>query len=292
MYALKEAIRGILRTRNMALITIITITIALILFEIFGIITLCANGVVNKIQESEEINVYLKDEMSDGDMLALDESIESMREVESTRIISKEDAVEEFEKIVGKDFLSALKKNPFPRTIVITMAEGYRMAYDFEEISERIRSVDGVDSVEYGIEWMSKLDIFFIIFLIAEVLLASLIVLACILVISNTITLTVIARKEAVGIMKLVGATDSFIRRPFYFEGFLQGLVSGVIAFCIFYTIYLWFHYTFPNIEIYMYMFGTMPVKYFSYPLAIGLIIPVGAFMGLLGSYVAVRRAF
>ncbi len=292
MHAFREAVQGIIRTRNMTIISILTITIALIMFGVVGIITLCANGVINKIQRSEEVNVYLKDEMSDGDMLALDEAIESMREVESTRIISKEDAVKEFEKIFGGDLLLALQENPFPRSIVITMSKGYRMANDFEKVAERIRLVDGVESVEYGKEWMSKLDIFFLIFIIVEAFLIAFIVSACILVISNTITLTVIARKEAIDIMRLVGATDGFIRRPFYFEGFLQGLFSGIIAFVIFYGIYLWIYYTFPDIEIYMYMLGITGVVYFSYPWIISLIIPIGGFLGLLGSYVAVRRAF
>ena len=292
MYAFREAVKGIIRTRNMTIISILTITIALIMFGVVGIITLCANGVINKIQRSEEVNVYLKDEMSDGDMLALDEAIESMLEVEYTRIISKEDAVKEFEKIFGGDLLLALQENPFPRSIVITMSKGYRMSNDFEKVAERIRLVDGVESVEYGKEWMSKLDIFFLIFIIIEVFLIAFIVSACILVISNTITLTVIARKEAIDIMRLVGATDGFIRRPFYFEGFLQGLFSGIIAFVIFYGIYLLIYYTFPDIEIYMYMWGITGVVYFSYPWIISLIIPVGGFLGLLGSYVAVRRAF
>lgn len=292
MYAFREAIQGIIRTRNMTFISILTITMVLIMFGIVGIITLCANGLVNKIQKSEEVNVYLKNEMSDGDMLALDETIELMSEVESTRIISKEDAVKEFEKIFGGDLLLALEGNPLPRSIVVTMAKGHLMSSDFEKIAERIKSVDGVESVEYGKEWMSKLDFFFLIFIIAEAFFIALIVSACILVISNTITLTVIARKEAIEIMQLVGATDGFIRRPFYFEGFLQGLVSGIVAFVIFYGIYLWTHHAFPDIEVYMYMFGVMEKRYFSYPLVIGLIIPVGGFLGLLGSYMAVRRAF
>jgi len=292
LYAFREAIKSIIRTRNMMLISILTITIALIMFVIVGIITLWTNGVVNKIQRGEEANVYLKDEMSDGDMLALDETIESMNEVEYTRIISKEDAAKEFEKTFGGNLLSALQNNPFPRSIVITMSKGHRMSSDFEKVAERIRLVDGVESVEYGKEWISKLDIFFLIFAIIETFLITFIVSACILVISNTITLTVISRKEAIEVMQLVGATDGFIRRPLYFEGFLQGLVSGIIAFVIFYGIYLWIHHTFPDIEIYLYMFGMTGVWYFSYPLVISLIIPVGGFLGLLGSYVAVRRAF
>ena len=292
MYALREAVQGMVRTSYMSLISILTITLALILIGIVSIITFYANGVVNKVRGSEEINIYLKDEISDGDMLALDETIASMSEVESTRIVSKEDAAKEFEKIFGSDLLSALDENPLPRSIVVTMSKGYHMSSDLERFKERLKTVDAIESVEYGKEWISKLDFFFLIFIIVEVIIFTIIVTACILVISNTITLTVIARKEAIEIMKLVGATTSFIRRPFYFEGFIQGLISGIVAFALFYGSYLWLHHVFPDIDVYKYMFGINELQYFSYPLIIGIIIPLGGFLGIFGSFVAVRRAF
>jgi len=292
VYSLREAVQGLVRTCNMSLISIVTISVALIMFGIVSIITLYANGVVNKVQKSEEINVYLKDEMTDAEMLALDETIESMSEVESTRIISKEDAAKEFEEMFGSDLLLSLKENPLPRSIVITMAEGHRMSSEMEKLAQRIRSVDNVESVEYGKELMSKLDIFFLIFIIVEAILIAFVLAACILVISNTITLTLIARREAIEIMRLVGATDSFIRKPFYIEGLLQGLISGILAFLIFYGIYLWVQYAIPDINVYTYMFGIKEIKYLTYPWLVALIIPAGGFLGVLGSYLAVRRAF
>ena len=292
MYALREAVQGIVRTRNMSLISIVTISVALIMFGIVGIITLCANGVVNKVKKSEEINIYLKDKMTDAEMLVLEETIESMSEVESTRIISKEDAAKEFEKMFGSDLLLSLKRNPLPRSIVITMAEGHRMSNDMEKLAQRIKSADNVESVEYGKELMLNLDIFFLIFIIVEAILIAFVLAACILVISNTITLTLIARREAIEIMRLVGATDSFISKPFYIEGLLQGIISGIITFLILYGMYVWVQYAIPNINVYTYMFGIKEVKYFTYPSFVALIIPVGGFLGLLGSYVAVRRAF
>lgn len=292
MYALKEAVQGMMRTRYMTIISILTITVVLIMIGIVGIITFYANGVVSKVRGSEEVNIYLKDEMSDGEMLALDETIASMSEVESTRIVSKEDAGKEVERIFGSNLLTALDENPLPRSIVVTMAKGHRMSSDLEWFAERVKAVDAVESVEYGREWMSKLDVFFLIFVIIEAILFTIIVTACILVISNTITLTVIARREAIEIMKLVGATTGFIRRPFYYEGFIQGFISGIIAFILFYGIYSWLNYIFPDIEVYMYMLGIKEYPYISYPWILGFIVPIGGFLGLLGSFVAVRRAF
>lgn len=292
MYALREAIQGISRTRSMSLVSVLTISVALLMLGFVIIATICANGIVNKVQRSEEINVYLHDEMTDGEMLALEETIESISEVESTRIISKEDAAKEFGEMFGDELLGSLKDNPLPRSIVIIMAEGFRTSGSMESLAEKIRPVDNVESVDYGKELMSKLDIFFLIFIIIESVIIAVVLSACILVISNTISLTLMVRKEAIEIMKLVGATDSFIRKPFYIEGLLQGLFSGLLTFIFMYGIIAWVQYAIPEINLYKYMFGIETLNDIPFRNLIALIIPAGGFLGLLGSYLAVRRAF
>ncbi|MBT4485503.1 MAG: ABC transporter permease, partial [Candidatus Latescibacteria bacterium] len=216
MYAIREAFKGMLRTRYMTFVSIVTILVTLTLLGILGVVTIFTHGLVNKIRGSEEINVYLEDEMPDEDMLALDASIAMMSEVKSTKILSKEDAAKEFEKMFGRELLTALDENPLPRTIVVVMAEGHRASEDLETVASRISKVNFIESVEYGREWMSKLDIFFLFFVVGETVLVTLSLGACMLVISNTISLTVLARKDTIDIMRLVGATDGFIRRPFY----------------------------------------------------------------------------
>jgi len=279
-----------IRTRYMTLISILTITLALIMIGIVSLLTLYATGIVNKIRGSEEVTVYLTDELSDGDMLALDETISSMSDVQSTRIVSKEDAAREFERMFGSDLLSSLETNPLPRSIIVTMAEKHRASEDMKRLADRLNGVSGIESVDYGSEWVSKLDIFILIFALVEAVLFTIIVTACILVISNTITLTVIARKEAIDIMKLVGATTGFIRRPFYYEGLIQGLISGFLSFALFYGLYLWVHYMFTDLDVYRFMLGFEYSGYISYSWIVDIMIPVGGVLGVLGSFIAVRR--
>ncbi len=292
MYAIREAVRGVSRTPYMTMISIVTITVTLTVLGVFGIITLFSNGLMYKIRKSEEINIYIKDDLSDEDMLALDAVIAAMKEIESTRILSKEDAAKEFEKMFGSGLLNALEKNPLPRTIVVVLAEGYRMSDDIETVIARISKSYGVESVEYGREWMSKMDILFIFFVIAEAILIALAVAACILVISNTISMTVLARRETIEIMRLVGATDGFIRRPFYIEGLLQGLVSGIVSFCILYGSYRWIIHAVPDINTYIFMFIVPGQIEFLKGWSSIIIIPLGGMLGLFGSYAAVRRVF
>ncbi|MBN1291939.1 MAG: ABC transporter permease [Candidatus Latescibacteria bacterium] len=291
MYSLKEAVKALLHIRSMTIVSIFTITIALIILGLLGIVTLFGHSFVDSLMKSEEINVYLKDEMSDADMLGLESAIASMSEVESTRILTKEDAARELEKMFNEDLLAGIEKNPLPRTIVITLASGHRMSEDHETVAERIRKVTNVESVEYGREWMSKMDIFFLLFILMEIILITIIVSACLLIISNTISLTVFARNETIEIMRLVGATDSFIRRPFYFEGFIQGILSGSMAFLILFGAFEWLRYAIPDLQVYLYIFGIQNFILLSHRFSMALIIPAGALMGLIGSTVAVRRA-
>jgi len=294
VYAVREAVKGMMRTPYMSFLSVVSISVTLTVFGVFIVVTLFANGLVEKLRSGNEINIYLKDEMSDEDMLALDAVISSMKEVETTRILSKEDARVEFERMFGRGLLDALDENPLPRTIVVVMADGHRTADDMERVAERVSRSAGVESIDYGREWISRLDILFVFLVMGEAVLIVFAVAACILIISTTVSMTVLSRKETIEIMRLVGATDGFIRRPFYVEGLLQGLISGTAAFGVLYGASYWLYRSFPGLESVVFMFA-VPGGGGGYVFQdwwTALIIPLGAFLGLLGSFLAVRRVF
>ncbi len=292
MYALTEAVRNIRREPSMSSVSMVTIAVTLVVLGVFGAVTAAANGFLDRVRGSEEINVYLKDSLSDADMLALDAFIDTMPEVGGTRIVSKENAAAEFEHRFGPGLLEGLEENPLPRTIVISMADGQRNADAMARVASRISGAKGVEAVEYGWEWMSRLDILFVVFVAIESILVALAVGACMLVIANTITLTIIARRDAIDIMRLVGATDGYIRRPFYLEGMLQGLTAGTLAFGILYGVWFWLSRAVPGLETYLFTF-TLPGRIAEARELLGLaVIPLGAITGLVGSWFAVRRVF
>jgi len=292
LYALREAVKGMNKTRSMTALSILTITLVLIILSVLAVITLSAHGFLDSLLGSEEINVFLGDDMTDADMLALDASIAAMDEVAGTRIITKEDAAVEMAEIFNEDLLAGLETNPLPRSIVVTMSEGHRMSDDLENVAIRIRKHPSVESVEYGREWMSKIDFFFVLFLFVETTLGTLIVTACLLIISNTVTMAVLARREMIEIMRLVGATDGFIRRPFYYEGLLQGLISGIASATVLYGLYLWIHRYVPDLDVYFFLFNIRVLAFVPSRYLLLLIVPIGGIMGFLGSVIAVRRAF
>lgn len=291
MYSVREAFTGFRRSPYMVVISIGTITITLIMLGVFVLGTWYANGIFQRLKKSEEINVYLDDSLADEDMLALDAVIATMQEVESTRILSKQDAAREFMALFGDDLISTLGENPLPRTIVVSMADEYRTMESIEHVADRARQAEGVESVEFGSDWMSRLDILFMGFVLVELVLSGLIVFASVLIISNTITLTIIARRDTIDIMRLVGATDRYIRRPFYLEGAIQGVLAGVVAFLLMIGAYFWLRYALPDLQFYLYMFSMPTWELLNHQWSVALLVPLGGFMGFIGSFIAVRRA-
>lgn len=289
MYSLKEALSGILRTPLMTSLSVFSITVVMVIFVFFGILIFIGQGVVEKIQENAEINIYITDSLPNEDMLALDSTISSMKEVKSTRIISKAEAAVEFEKLFGKDLLSVSKENPLPRSIVVSMKDDFKMSTDIENVVLRLRGVSGIESVEYGKEWLSGMDTFLIIFLFISSIIIAFMTIACFLIIANTISLTILARKENIEIMRLVGATDSFISLPYFIEGIFQGFIAGLITFLIYFSLISWLESNYSLFRSYM-LINLSDLNLFEYKYYALALIPLGSFLGLMGSYIGVKR--
>lgn len=291
MSAFHEAMQNIRRRRGRTVLSVLAITLAMVLLGVFGILTAYAQGFVEKLRESEEISIYLQDSVSDADMLALDASVTALSGVASTRIVSKEEAAAEFEKLFGSHLLTSLEENPLPRSIVVSMDSKHRTSADFERIGRRIENLAGVESVEYGREWMANMDRVLSFFYVIEGILLFLVGIAGVLITSNSIGMTVVVRREAIEIMRLVGATEGFIRRPFYFEGLIQGLLAGALAFLLLFAPWLWLQYSVSSLDIHLRVIGLSRGAFDSGIWYLLVLVPSGALLGWIGSRLALRRA-
>jgi cell division transport system permease protein len=290
MRAFREACRGITRTPGGTMLAIFGIAAALVMFGALGIITFGTHSFMDTLRQSEEINVYILETASDAEMLSLDVSIAAIPDVESTRIVSKENATREFERMFGKNLLSALDENPLPRSIVVTIGRHERTSANFDRIAALVEKMKGVESVEYGREWIGRMDMVFFLFFAGEIVLILLVSIAGILVISNSIGMTVVARRGEIEIMRLVGATGHFIRRPFYFEGAIEGFAAGILAFCALYGAFQWILGESPDLDVYLRILGFSREEFMAVGKWLAAIIPAGLILGLIGSFIAVRR--
>ncbi|MBW2365835.1 MAG: ABC transporter permease, partial [Deltaproteobacteria bacterium] len=149
--------------------------------------------------------------------------------------ISKKDALDTLKKEMARQssILSDLKENPLPDAFEIRMISSSQSWEKVETLSKKIESLPSVEEVEYGKRWLSRFENIFNLFRLAGFSLGAIFVMATILIISNTIRLVLYARREELEIMRLVGASNAFIKIPFYIEGIIIGILGGIVGLTI-----------------------------------------------------------
>ncbi len=187
---------------------------------------------------------------------------------------SKDSAWSRFEAMYGAEMLEAVDENPFAASLDITLYEGNQSPEAISALQSSISALSGVEAVRYSREWLDYIkrlrDRFYVISITAGIV----ILLALHAIISNTIKLTIYARRDLVRNMHYVGATDLFIKMPFLLEGMLQGLIGGLL--CV--GVMLAARVLLSNISINW---------YFSY---LPFVVVIGVFFGWLGSRLAVSK--
>ena len=230
-YFLKEALSAFSRHKAMSAAALITMAAALGVLVLFLVVSVNVDEVVRDVEERKQIVVYLMDHVSESDTKLLQNSLEGMAGVAEVQYISRDQAWEEFRAELDDDeLLEAVDTNPLPGSFRILLADQAKAAAEMETMVEQISQFPGIEDVQYGAEWVRRLDDLTVTMTIANLLIGLVVSLCVIFVISNTIRLTVLARRDLIEIMKLVGATENFIRAPFLMEGVAQGLAAGVLA--------------------------------------------------------------
>ncbi len=191
-----------------------------------------------------QVCAYLDDAVDDEQRQNLMSGLYSMSGVKSVEYVNKEEALQDFKKMLGKDavLLEGLEENPLPASFLIDLSYEARHVDRVRKLSREIGSWQGIAEVDYGGGWIDSFSSAINIARGAVFILGILIIVAVVFIISNTIRLTMYSRKEEIGIMKLVGASNILIRLPFVLEGILQGLVTsaaGVIALWLLYLVAL-----------------------------------------------------
>jgi cell division transport system permease protein len=250
-YFFKKAFQGIREALVLHLLTIGTICISLVIFGAFLMILHNLNLWVVAWGESRiQVTAYLKKGVSMADVRLLQKDIRDFREVKAIRFISEAEALSRLKDDLGPQagILEGLKDNPLPASLDVSLRKDYRTSEAMEKLALRLKSLDGIDEVLYGQEWMQRLLSFINLLKVMGVGIGGLLMFAVIFIISNTIKLTVFTRLEEIEIMRLVGATEVFIKAPFIIEGMIQGLLGALFAIGALFGLYL---ATIPAFEAY-----------------------------------------
>lgn len=227
--------RAVTNLRQSWLISSITIgIISICLFLVGGylLITYNLQGVFEAWKDQVLITVYLRDGFPEDDILLLQDRLSSLPEVHAVTYTSKEKALEEFGAMLGEDrfLIEGLDRNPLPASLQMTPKEPYRNLEGVRTILAAIGDDPLVQDIQYGQDWLDRLDKLFYLLDFGALVLGLTLSLAAVFIISNTIKITVMARRDELEIMRFVGATEGFIRLPFLVEGVIQGMAGALIS--------------------------------------------------------------
>lgn len=227
-YLLKEGIKSIWSNRMMSLASIGVLVSCLLLTGAAELITLNVSSVVDDIGGENVTRVFLEQNVTDLEAVYIQDEIGKINNVSDTEFVSKDDAIKEYEDTLREDIFSQMQGegNPLPNSVDVTLTD--LSLYD--ETMAQITAIDGVDEVRDTREIASKLTSLSTLVSSMSLWIVLALSLISIFIISNTIRMTMYSRRFEISIMKSVGATDTFIRIPFVFEGMIIGLISGVIG--------------------------------------------------------------
>lgn len=231
-YFTRQAITNLRSNRLVTLITIFTITLALLIISLFMLFYVNMEGTIDQWSRKVAVTVYFGTEPIPQELSALKNRISLLPGTEAIKYVSREEALEIFRsRLKGQEaLLEGVAADILPSSFEITLKKEFRSTDSINLYVSRLKQVQGVGEVQYGEEWVNKLLSFVQFIRILGLMIAIFLVLTVLFIVSNTIKLTVLARQDELEILALVGATPFFIKAPFLIEGMLQGAVGSLIA--------------------------------------------------------------
>jgi cell division transport system permease protein len=221
------------RLRASYITSIISIMLVLYMLGLLGLIIIHGRKLSDYVRENISITVILKEDVSDDVVLSFRQRLEQTGFVKASRFISRDEAAQELTKDLGEDFIHFLGYNPLPPSLDLQLKSGYANTDSISNIERRLMGNKIVKEVVYQKSMIDEVNaninkISLVIFGFSLILL-----LVAIILIHNTIRLSVYARRFIIRSMQLVGATESFIRRPFIFRSMLHGAYAGLLSIAL-----------------------------------------------------------
>lgn len=260
------------------------VTVTLILVGIFFVIMMNMNKFANDIENDVEVHVYIDLTANEQDQAALKKKIESIEKVESIRFSSKEQQLDSLIKSLGKDWRLYEQDNPLYDVFIVKT----KNPTDTPVVAKQIKNYNHVNSAKYGEKKVDRL--FHVLKVSRNAGLAIIIglVFTAMFLISNTIKIAIFSRRKEIEIMKLVGATNWFIRWPFLMEGIWLGILGSILPITI---IGFGYYYLFDFISSRVPDELLQPLSYNPFVFEVsGLILLIGVFIGGWGSMMSLRR--
>lgn len=279
MYTIREALAAFRRSPVLTSLSAAMIGLSLFVLGLFGVTAYNVSEVLTRVESRVEVVAYLRDDADPDAVEQARAEIQALPEVRDVLYVSRAQALE-----IARDELDDLSAifddldvNPLPASLEIALQPGQQSSRVVTAIAARVASFPFVEDVRYGREWLDK------VFLLRRVAGAAALVVGgafaavAIIIIGAAIRMAVFARRDEIAIMRLVGATAGFIRRPFLLEGLITGILGAAIALPLTYLV-------FRVLSDAVFQLDWIP------PAWIGIGFAAGGVLGFLGSWSAIRR--
>lgn len=288
-YFLKRTISNMMEQRFIQLISMGTITISLLLLSAFVLLVVNLNAWLSEWGHSLSMSVYIEDGITDEKREEIREALEKIDGAELRDFVSKERALEDLREAFGAQaaLLDGFDENPLPASFELVFLEKEFRNLEPEVIKAEIESLEGVDEVQYSEQWIERFESFLYMIQAGGIVMGGMLCLAVLFITTNTIKLTIYARRDELVIYKLVGATDRFVKAPFLIEGAIQGLAGGAAALGCLYLAYKLLSLK----PLYVSGFPMLRVVFLQPELALGL-LALSVSLGVVGGIIAVGRFF
>jgi len=231
-HTLREAFLNLWRNRFMNLVASCAIAVSLLVLGLFLLLAHNLNRVVTEVGSQVMVSVYLRADATEQQLNQILASLRGREEVASTEYLSKQAALEKFQLLFPplREVADSLEENPLPASVEVRMAEGHRDPGELRRFAEELKRMKGVDDAAFDLPWVTRLRDLVTTARAAGISLGGVLGLAAILTIASVIRMTVYSRQQEIEILRLVGATRSYIAAPFLLESSLLGALGGGLS--------------------------------------------------------------
>ncbi len=283
----KRAVQDIIENRFLNTVTIITIALSILIVSAFILFFSNANDIIISWEKGLKVMAYLKPGVTESDVSETGKRIKRLYGVEQVAFIPKSKALSLLQEQMRRQssILKNLKENPLPDAFEVQMIASTQSRIKIEKLAKQLEDLPSIEQAEYGQVWIDRFINVFNLFRLAGYALGSLFFMAAVFIVANTIRLVIYSRSEEIEIMRLVGAEDSFISAPFYFEGIIQGMLGGISGLAALFITYL---FVGSNIEQ-GFASGLFHIRFLS-PGVFCAILLCSMFVGWLGCFISLKQ--
>ena len=275
---LREAWQGVVCTRIAGVISVATIGASLLVLGFFWQVIESGNALVDRLRARVEIDIYLKDGISSQRIFALRRTLEARSEVAGIVYVDQDEAAREFRSRFGLGTVDALSRNPLPASLRVRISPGENMPRRARTVARSVTGHSAVEGVNVGEDWADSLEHFITVITGIGLALGCMLCFACAFAVSHATKLMVLAQRDAIGIMRLVGATNITVWMIFEVGGALLGFIGGFLAPLMLAYISPWWAVRVPDLTV-------TPTIELSFCL-----VALGIVLGAIGSWASLNH--